>query len=58
MRPAAGTAERIEAAGARRGEGDLANPAALSVLVEGAEAVIHVAAVYRTASIPDSTIGT
>jgi nucleoside-diphosphate-sugar epimerase len=35
-------------------EGDLANRDALARLVEGAEAVVHVAAVYRTAGHPDS----
>jgi len=35
-------------------EGDLSDPRALERLVEGADAVIHVAAVYRTAGHPDS----
>jgi len=35
-------------------EGDLSGAAALRALVEGADAVIHVAAVYRTAGHPDS----
>ena len=35
-------------------EGDLRDGAALGRLVEGADAVIHVAAVYRTANHPDS----
>jgi nucleoside-diphosphate-sugar epimerase len=35
-------------------EGDLANGGALDRLVEGADAVLHVAAVYRTAGHPDS----
>src|SRR6185503_10907979 len=35
-------------------EGDLADGRALDLLVEGADAVIHVAAVYRTAGHPDS----
>jgi nucleoside-diphosphate-sugar epimerase len=35
-------------------EGDLADAAALRTLVEGAAAVVHVAAVYRTAGHPDS----
>lgn len=35
-------------------EGDLSNREALARLVEGAEAVVHVAAVYRTAGHPDS----
>jgi dihydroflavonol-4-reductase len=35
-------------------EGDLSDAAALERLVAGAEAVVHVAAVYRTAGHPDS----
>jgi nucleoside-diphosphate-sugar epimerase len=35
-------------------EGDLADARALDLLVEGAEAVVHVAAVYRTAGHPDA----
>ncbi|HET9316658.1 MAG TPA: NAD-dependent epimerase/dehydratase family protein [Vicinamibacteria bacterium] len=35
-------------------EGDLGDAAALARLVEGVEAVLHVAAVYRTAGHPDS----
>jgi nucleoside-diphosphate-sugar epimerase len=35
-------------------EGDLQDARALAQLVEGAEAVVHVAAVYRTAGHPDS----
>jgi nucleoside-diphosphate-sugar epimerase len=35
-------------------EGDLLDTAALARLVEGADAVLHVAAVYRTAGHPDS----
>ena len=35
-------------------EGDLGDAAAASRLVEGADAVVHVAAVYRTAGHPDS----
>lgn len=35
-------------------EGDLADRDALARLVAGAEAVVHVAAVYRTAGHPDS----
>jgi dihydroflavonol-4-reductase len=35
-------------------EGDLGDEAALARLVEGTEAVIHVAAVYRTAGHPDA----
>jgi nucleoside-diphosphate-sugar epimerase len=39
---------------ARWVEGDLADARALDLLVEGAEAVVHVAAVYRTAGHPDA----
>src|SRR5688572_485327 len=39
---------------ARWVEGDLSDPRAVNRLVEGAEAVVHVAAVYRTAGHPDS----
>ena len=35
-------------------EGDLGDPAALARLVEGPDAVVHVAAVYRTAGHPDA----
>ena len=35
-------------------EGDLGDPGALARLVEGADAVVHVAAVYRTAGHPDA----
>jgi dihydroflavonol-4-reductase len=38
----------------RVSEGDLTDPAALDRLVEGCDAVLHVAAVYRTAGHPDS----
>jgi len=44
----------LRGAGARLVEGDLSDYAALGALVEGAEAVVHVAAVYRTAGHPDS----
>jgi dihydroflavonol-4-reductase len=40
--------------GVRWVEGDLADARALDLLVEGAEAVVHVAAVYRTAGHADS----
>jgi nucleoside-diphosphate-sugar epimerase len=40
--------------GVRWVAGDLADEAAIARLVEGAEAVVHVAAVYRTAGHPDS----
>lgn len=42
------------AAGVRVVEGDLANRVALEHLMEGCDAVLHVAAVYRTAGHPDS----
>lgn len=35
-------------------EGDLSDQAAVTRLVEGAEAIVHVAALYRTAGHPDS----
>lgn len=44
----------LTSSGARIVGGDLSDPAALRRLVEGAEAVVHVAAVYRTAGHPDS----
>jgi len=40
--------------GARVVEGDLTSPEALSRLVEGSDAVLHVAAVYRSAGHPDA----
>jgi nucleoside-diphosphate-sugar epimerase len=46
--------ERLRGSGADLVEGDLASGEALGRLVEGADAVMHVAAVYRTASHPDS----
>ena len=52
-RPASVTSELRES-GARVVEGDLADAAALSRLVEGSDAVLHVAAVYRTAGHPDA----
>jgi nucleoside-diphosphate-sugar epimerase len=53
VRPGSG-GEGLEAVGARVVVGDLASPSALRQLVEGAEAVLHVAAVYRTAGHPPS----
>ncbi len=44
----------LRASGARLVPGDLTDAAALGRLVEGADAVLHVAAVYRTAGHPDS----
>lgn len=48
------SAARLAGAGARVVEGDLGDGAALATLMDGAEAVVHVAAVYRTAGHPDS----
>ncbi|HUG52237.1 MAG TPA: NAD(P)-dependent oxidoreductase [Vicinamibacteria bacterium] len=50
-RPAA---RRAVDPGVRWIEGDLGRPEALARLLEGADAVVHVAAVYRTAGHPDS----
>jgi nucleoside-diphosphate-sugar epimerase len=47
-------ADALTATGARVVAGDLSDAAALRGLVEGAEAVLHVAAVYRTAGHPDA----
>jgi dihydroflavonol-4-reductase len=47
-------ARRLEATGIRVVEGDLASEDALRRLVDGAEAVVHIAAVYRTAGHPDA----
>jgi nucleoside-diphosphate-sugar epimerase len=51
-RPASVTGALRES-GARVVEGDLRDEGALSRLVEGSDAVLHVAAVYRTAGHPD-----
>lgn len=53
VRPASVT-DRLRDSGATLVEGDLGDAAAAARLVEGAEAVVHVAAVYRTAGHPDS----
>jgi len=53
VRPASVT-PALAASGARVIEGDLRDREAARRLVEGVEAVIHVAAVYRTAGHPDS----
>lgn len=50
--PSAGST--LRAAGADVVPGDLRDRAALARLVEGADAVLHIAAVYRTAGHPDS----
>lgn len=44
----------LRASGARLVEGELSQPRALELLMGGAEAAIHVAAVYRTAGHPES----
>jgi nucleoside-diphosphate-sugar epimerase len=44
----------LRESGARLVEGDLGDQAALARLVAGADAVLHAAAVYRTAGHPDS----
>lgn len=51
---AASVTPELLASGASIVEGDLRDPIALRKLVEGAEGVLHVAAVYRTAGHPDS----
>ena len=53
VRPASVT-QALRSRATRVVEGDLGDAAAASRLVEGAEAVVHVAAVYRTAGHPDS----
>jgi nucleoside-diphosphate-sugar epimerase len=53
VRPASVT-EGLRGADADLVEGDLSSPDALARLVEGTDAVLHVAAVYRTAGHPDS----
>src|SRR5262245_9380474 len=53
VRPASVT-PALRASGARLVEGDLRDEAGLDRLVAGADAVLHVAAVYRTAGHPDS----
>jgi nucleoside-diphosphate-sugar epimerase len=44
---------KLRSSGARLVEGDLSDVSALSQLVEGADAVVHIAAVYRTAGHAD-----
>lgn len=46
--------DRLVSAGAELVVGDLADTAAIGRLVAGCDAVVHVAAVYRTAGHPDS----
>jgi nucleoside-diphosphate-sugar epimerase len=51
---AASVTEGLRRSGATLVEGDLASDEAVRRLVDGADAVVHVAAVYRTAGHPDS----
>lgn len=44
----------LAASGARIVPGDLQDASAMAALVEGADAVVHVAAVYRTAGHPEA----
>jgi nucleoside-diphosphate-sugar epimerase len=46
--------DRLRSLASRVVEGTLGDPAAASRLVEGVDAVVHVAAVYRTAGHPDA----
>jgi nucleoside-diphosphate-sugar epimerase len=50
----ASVSERLRASGAALVLGDLADDGAIARLVDGTDAVMHVAAVYRTAGHPDS----
>jgi len=50
----ASVTERIRSLASRVVEGELGDAAAASRLVEGVDAVVHVAAVYRSAGHPDS----
>jgi nucleoside-diphosphate-sugar epimerase len=50
----ASVTEAIRSRASRVVEGDLGDEASASRLVEGADSVVHVAAVYRTAGHPDS----
>jgi nucleoside-diphosphate-sugar epimerase len=54
VRKGSTAAPRVASTGARVVEGDLADANAVRALVDGADAVLHVAAVYRTAGHPDS----
>jgi dihydroflavonol-4-reductase len=53
VRPAS-VSERIRSTASKVVEGELGDAAAASRLLEGADVVVHVAAVYRTAGHPDS----
>jgi dihydroflavonol-4-reductase len=46
--------DALQASGARLVESDLSDRAAVDRLVDGADAIVHVAALYRTAGHPDS----
>jgi dihydroflavonol-4-reductase len=50
----ASVSDRVRSLASRVVEGDLGDAESASRLVEGADAVVHVAAVYRTAGHPDS----
>lgn len=54
VRAGSRAAAQVASTGATVVEGDLSSAAAMRSLVEGADAVLHVAAVYRTAGHPDS----
>jgi nucleoside-diphosphate-sugar epimerase len=52
-RASSGAAARLRSTASAVVAGDLADEAAIAALVEGCDAVLHVAAVYRTAGHPD-----
>ncbi|PYQ15207.1 MAG: hypothetical protein DMF79_20030 [Acidobacteria bacterium] len=51
---ASSVTEALRSSGARLVEGDLSDGSAVERLLQGADALVHVAAVYRTAGHPDS----
>jgi dihydroflavonol-4-reductase len=53
VRGSSGAAARLRSTASAVVAGDLADEAAIASLVEGCDAVLHVAAVYRTAGHPD-----
>jgi dihydroflavonol-4-reductase len=53
VRPSSPAGPRLAAIAARLVPGDLSDTAAIDALVDGCDAVVHVAAVYRTAGHPD-----
>jgi nucleoside-diphosphate-sugar epimerase len=53
-RASSGAGERLRALASQVVTGDLSDEAAIAGLVDGCDAVLHVAAVYRTAGHPDS----